>query len=110
MDEPEPVDDWQHRPLSPAEASALLDDIDDAVAVWVMHHDNDVRAAVVLDDAPEDAVIDIVVETDGAFDMYSYTSGVWMDYGTQRKDDPDDPSMAGTLDSYDVLAGESELV
>jgi len=40
--------------------------------------------------------------------MYSYTSGVWMDYGTQRKDDSDAPSMAGTLDSYDVLAGESE--
>ncbi len=69
MDEPEPVDDWPHRPFSPAEASALLDDIDGAVAVWVMHHDNDVRSAVVLDDAPEDAVIDIVVETDAAFEM-----------------------------------------
>ncbi|MFB9811837.1 hypothetical protein [Haloarcula sebkhae] len=108
MDEPEAVDDWPHRPFSPAEASALLDDIDGAVAVWVMHYDNDVRSAVVLDDAPEDAVIDIVVETDAAFEMYSYTSGVWMDYGTQRKDDPDAPPMAGTLDSYDVLAGESE--
>jgi hypothetical protein len=31
-----------------------------------------------------------------------------MDYGTQRKDDDEAPSMAGTLESYRVLAGESE--
>ena len=57
-------------------------------------------------DAPEDAVIDIVVETATAFEMYSYTGGRWMDYGTQAKDDEDAPSMAGTLDSYDLLAGK----
>jgi hypothetical protein len=40
--------------------------------------------------------------------MHSYTSGVWRDYSTQRKDNPEAPSMAGTLDGYDVLAGGSE--
>jgi hypothetical protein len=31
-----------------------------------------------------------------------------MDYGVQRKDDDEAPSMAGTLDSYRVIAGESD--
>jgi hypothetical protein len=39
--------------------------------------------------------------------MYSFSGGQWLDYGTQRKDDDDAPSMAGTLESYRVLAGES---
>ena len=40
--------------------------------------------------------------------MYSYAGGEWKDYGTQRKDDDEAPSMAGTLDSYRVLAGDPE--
>lgn len=35
--------------------------------------------------------------------------GRWMDYGTQRKDDEEAPSMAGTLASYRLLAGETTL-
>jgi len=71
-------------PFSPAEASTLLDHTDGAVAVWVMQNDNDVRSAVVLDGPPADAVMDIAVETDAAFHMSRYTSGVWTDSGTQR--------------------------
>ena len=41
--------------------------------------------------------------------MYSYSRGQWLDYVTQRKADAEAPSMAGTLASYRVLAGESEL-
>jgi len=107
MDRPEPATDWPDRPLSAAEAEALLDDVDDAVAVWVMDHETGVRSAVVTEDAPDDAVVDVVVETTTGFDMYSFSRGQWMDYGTQRKDDDEAPSMAGTLDSYRVLAGES---
>ena len=44
-----------------------------------------------------------------AFEMYSYTGGRWMDYGVQHRDDEEAPSMAGTLASYRLLAGESTL-
>lgn len=107
MDQPEPAEGWPDGPLSTDEAASLLDDRPDAVAVWVMHHDDGVRSSVVPADAPEDAVVDVVLETAEGFEMYSYSRGRWMDYGTQRKDNEDAPSMQGTLDSYEVLAGES---
>jgi len=105
MEQPEPADDWPDRPLSEAEARDHLEG--DVVAVWVMHHDDGVRSVAVPPGAPDDAVIDVVLETETAFEMYSYTGGRWMDYGAQRTDDEDAPSMAGTLESYEVLAGES---
>lgn len=107
MEQPKPADGWSDRPLSEAEAEALLNDEDDVVAVWVMDHETGVRSTVVPANAPDDAVVDVVLETTTEFEMYSFTRGQWMDYGTQRKDDEDTPSMAGTLDSYRVLAGES---
>lgn len=107
MEQPEPAEDWPDRPLSEAEASDLLED-ENAVAVWVMDQDEGVRSVVVPADAPEDAVVDVVVETATGFEMYSFSGGQWMDYGTQRKDDDEAPSMDGTLESYRVLAGSSE--
>jgi hypothetical protein len=108
MEQPEPADNWPDGPLSEAEARELQEG--DVRAVWVMDHEESVRSAVVPNDAPEDAVVDVVLETDTGFEMYSYTGGRWMDYGTQRHDDEDAPSMAGTLESYRVLVGESETV
>jgi hypothetical protein len=108
MEQPEPAEGWPDRPLSEAEASDLLAETDDAVAVWVMDHDETVRSVAAGATAPDDAVVDVVVETTTAFEMYSFSRGRWMDYGTQRKDDEEAPSMAGTLESYRVLAGESE--
>lgn len=108
MEQPEPADGWPEGPLAESAAADLLAETDDAVGVWVMDHDADVRSVSLPADAPDDAVIDIVVETHAGFEMYSYTGGRWMDYGTQRKD-ADAPSMAGTLDSYRLLAGESDL-
>ncbi|MFC3477411.1 hypothetical protein [Halobacterium litoreum] len=105
MDEPQPAEEWPDRPLSEAEARDLREG--DVRAVWVMDHEESVRSAVLPDDAPDDAVVDVVLETEDAFEMYSYTGGRWMNYGTQRRDDEDAPSMAGTLESYRVLAGES---
>lgn len=108
MEQPEPAEGWPDRPLSEAEASDLLDETADAVAVWVMDHEETVRAVAAGSSAPDDAVVDVVVETTAAFEMYSFSRGRWMDYGTQRKDDDEAPSMGGTLESYRVLAGESE--
>ena len=107
MEQPELAEDWPGRPLSEAEATDHLGA--DVIGVWVMDHDSGVRSVAVPEGAPEDAVIDVILETDDAFEMYSYTGGRWMDYGTQRKDDQEAPSMAGTLASYRLLAGESTL-
>jgi len=106
VEQPEPAEGWPDRPLSEDEAEEFLED---AIAVWVMDADAAVRSATVPPDAPEDPVVDVVVETETGFEMYSYTRGRWMDYGTQRKDDAEAPPMAGTLESYRVLAGESGL-
>ena len=108
MEQPEPAEGWPDRPLSEAEAADLLGD--DGVAVWVMDHEDGVRSVVVPPSAPDDAVVDVVLETREAFEMYSYSGGRWMDYGTQRKDNEDAPSMAGTLKSYRVLAGSSDVL
>lgn len=108
MDEPEPATGWPDGPLAVEDATALLTDTDDATGVWVMDHDDGVRSVSLPADAPEDAVIDVVVERTDAFEMYSYTGGRWMDYGTQYKNS-DAPPMRGTLESYRLLAGETDL-
>lgn len=105
MEQPEPADGWPDRPL--AEAEAFLNDEDDVVAVWVMDPETGVRSTVVPASAPDDAVVDVVLETTTGFEMFSFTRGQWMGYGAQQKDDEAALSMAGTLDSYRVLAGES---
>ncbi|TSD16211.1 hypothetical protein DP107_03390 [Haloglomus irregulare] len=107
MEQPEPAEGWPDRPLSEAEAKAHRTDEGDVIAVWVMDHTSGIRSVVMPPDAPDDAVVDVVLETDTGFEMYSFTRGRWMDYGTQLKDDEESPSMAGTLESYRVLAGES---
>jgi hypothetical protein len=104
MEQPEPADGWPDSPLTEAEATDLM--ADDVVAVWVMDHGSGVRGAVAPGAGPDD-IIDVVLETEQTFEMYSFSGGQWLDYGTQRKDDDDAPSMAGTLESYRVLAGES---
>ena len=104
MDQPEPAADWPDRLLTVAEAEALHED--DVLAVWVMDHEESVRGSV-APGADDDSVVDVVLETDSGFDMYSYTGGRWMDYGTQQKNDAESPSMEGTLASYRVLAGDS---
>jgi hypothetical protein len=109
MEQPEPAEEWPDRPLSEAEATARFTDEEDVVAVWVMDHTADIRSVVIPPGSPDDAVVDVVLETNTGFEMYSFTNGQWMDYGIQRKDDEDAPSMAGTLESYRVLAGDSEL-
>jgi hypothetical protein len=107
MDEPAPAEGWPDRPLTEAEAIDLLGERD-AVAVWAMDHDEGVRQSVAPAGDEHESVVDVVLETGVAFEMYSFTGGQWLDYGTQAKDDEEAPSMAGTLEAYRVLAGESE--
>lgn len=109
MEQPESAEDWPNRPLSEAEAESLLAESDEGIAVWVMDDETGVRSTVIPTDAPDIAVIDVILETTTGYEMYSFTGGEWMDYGTQRKDDDDAPSMTGTLDSYRLLAGDSPL-
>lgn len=106
MEQPQPAEGWPERPLSEAEARERFED---ARAIWVMDPNSAVRSTALPPDAPENPVVDLVAETEAAFEMYSYTGGRWMNYGTQRKDDAEAPPMAGTLESYRVLAGASEL-
>ncbi len=109
MDEPTPAPDWPDRPLTEAEAADLRDD--EVRAVHVMDHSEAVRRGV---DADPDDVIEVVLETDAEYLMYSYTAApnaegaIWMDYGTQPKDGEGGATMRETLASYRVVAGEPE--
>jgi hypothetical protein len=109
MDQPEPAEDWPEAPLSETDAASLLEDAEETTGVWVMDHEDGVRSVSLPAGAPDDAVIDIVVETTDSFEMYSYTGGRWMDYGSQAKSDEEAPAMAGTLTSYRLLTGETDL-
>ena len=103
MEQPDPAADMPDGPISTAEARGYLDE-PGVVAVWAMDPDSDVRSVAVPPGAPDDAVVDLILETETGYRMCSYTGGQWMDYGTQRKDDDEAPSMTGTLESYRVLA------
>lgn len=112
MDRPTPADGWPDRPLTEDEARDLLggtDHTDDPVcAVWVFDGAGEgARDALLGEDDPADAVIDLVVETDERYRLFSYTYGPsglgWYDYGAEPTDEE---SMAGTLASYRLLAGE----
>lgn len=110
--EPEAAQGWPDEPLTEAEARELHADRADCVAVWVMDHDDATREALLGPDAPADAVVDVVLETDDAFELYSYThhgDGTrWVTYGEEAKGG-DATTMAGTLAHYRLLAGESDL-
>lgn len=118
MDEPIPAEGWPDGPLTETDARDLLgktDHTDDPVrAVWTFDGGGEgARDALLRADDPNDAVIDLVLETDREYRMYSYTYGReglgWYDYGTERKGTDGAETMAGTLTSYRLLAGESTL-
>lgn len=100
--EPVPAPDWPSRPLTEPEAGDLLDD--DVHGVWVMDHDAMTRAAL---GAAPDEVVDVVLEAGDGFRMFSYSEQhgdrKWLDYGTA-----DEATIRGTLESYRLLAGETD--
>jgi hypothetical protein len=109
--EQRPAEGWPDGPLTEAEARDLLGG--DVVGVWVMDHDENTRAVMLGPDAPEDAVIDVVLETGTGFDMYSYTDHEgerrWVSFGTEQKGTEGAEMMAGTLESYRLLAGDTDI-
>ena len=108
MNEPEPAEGFPEEPLTEAEAVALQDD-PTTQAVWVMDHDPATRASVLGENPPDDAVIELVVETPETFRLYSYTNRptgtIWVTYG----EEPKGGGFEATLESYRLLAGDSEL-
>ena len=117
MDEPEPAEGWPDGPLAEAEARDLLGGTDHGdepvVAVWVFDGGGEgAREALLSEGDPADAVIDLVLETDRAYRMFSYTYGReglgWQDYGTERKGTEGAETMRETLESYRLLCGEPD--
>lgn len=110
MDEPRPAEGWPDSPLTTDEARTLLDDDENVVAVWVMDHEENTRETVLTENDPDDAVIELILETATAFQMYSYTHGVngtaWMDYGSVERGTDGAEMMLDTLESYYVLVGD----
>ncbi len=106
MNEPEPVEWLPDEPLTETDATELLDRAG-ARAVWVMDHDPATRRSVLGEDPSDDAVIELVIETDDAFETYSYTHADgttrWVSYGDQ----PADGQFEGTLASYRLVAGQT---
>lgn len=110
MDEPEPADDWPDGPLTQADARDLLGD-ENVVAVWERPPDEETRESVLTDEDPEDAVVELVIETSTEYRMYSYAHHLdgtsWMDYGAERKGTEGAELMLDTLGNYRVLVGSS---
>ena len=115
MDRPKPAEGWPDGPLAEREARDLLGGShhteEPVRAVWVFDGGGEgARDALLTEDDPDDAVIDLVLETDAGYRMFSYTYGTaglgWQDYGTEPAGSE---TMAGTLTSYRLLAGESAL-
>ena len=102
----EPARAFLDGPLREADADLLLDD-PLVNAVWGMEQTVDVRRELFGQDTPEDAVIELVVETDDSFVVYSYThrphGTAWVSYGTK----PKDGGFGTVLESYRLLAGET---
>ncbi|WP_117591185.1 hypothetical protein [Haloprofundus halophilus] len=108
MDEPTVAKDWPDRPLTGDETRNLVDA--EVTTVHVMDHEPATRGVVLRDDdpGPDEAIIELVLETDDEYRMYSYTrdndGARWMDYGTEQKGTEGDEQMRTTLESYRVFA------
>jgi hypothetical protein len=111
--QPAPAENWPDGPLTEGDARDLLFDREATTAVWVMDHDEATRTALLGADPPEDAVLDVVLETPDAFEMYSYThhdDGTrWVTYGEESKGTDGGTTMRDTLASYRLLVGDSDL-
>lgn len=106
----EPAADWPDDPLTESQARDLL--MDDVEAVWVMDHDENTRNLAFEERIPDDAVLDVVLETSDGYEMYSYTdyegATTWVSFGTERKDADGGDRMRETLESYRLLAARED--
>ncbi|MFC7155147.1 hypothetical protein ACFQPA_06720 [Halomarina halobia] len=112
---PPPIEEWPDAPLTEREARDLLGG--DAVAVWVMDHDEATRAAVAPDDGRADGVIDVVLETDDAYRPYGYTrygctrhgDGTgWVACGAERKGTDGAERVREALEDYRLLVDDRD--
>ena len=109
----EPANEWPDKPLSKDQARDLLESEEDIIAVWVMDNDSGTREAVLETNHPHDTIIDIILEKKTAYDMFSYTDYenrlMWVSFGDEKKGTERGKQMEGTLESYDLLAGKSDV-
>ena len=80
----------------------------------LMESSGNAIARTVRDVADDDDVIELVLETEEAYRMYSYAASPdegdasWLDYGRESKSGEAGETMRRTLESYRVLAGDPE--
>ena len=102
----EPADGWPDNPLTERQARRLLEE--DIVSVWVMDYGENTRDLVLDEDSSDDVVLDVVLETDDGYEMYSYTDyegeQTWVSFGTEPKGTDGGDAMQETLESYRLLA------
>lgn len=103
----EPAANLPAGPLTEAQARDLLDR-EGVETVWVMDYEENTRDLILDNEIPDDSVLDIVLETDDEYQMYSYTDyegeTMWVSFGVEEKGTDGGKTMQGTLESYRVLA------
>lgn len=101
----EPATEWPDYPLTKAQARNLLEE--DIIAVWVMDYKENTRNLACDTDIEDDAVLDIVLEMDDRYEIYSYTDyegeTTWVSFGTEWKGTERGEMMQDTLKSYQLL-------
>lgn len=111
LGDPEPADDWPDGPLTRAEARTLLDRAD-VVAVWERPPDEKAHASLLAPDDPDDAVVELVIETPTEYRLYGYArrddgGAAWMDYGAAEKGTDAAETMLDAFESYRLLVGSA---
>lgn len=82
----------------------------DARAVWVLDYEDSLRVRLVPDDTPHEAVVDVVLETDGEIRAYTYIGGRWLDSGWREPAAVHEVVAGDSLSAYHVLSGHSEVL
>lgn len=107
----EPASDLPEGPLTEEQARDLIER-DEIETVWVMDYEENTRDLVPDSDVSDEAVLDVVLETDDRYEMYSYTDYegemMWISFGFEEKGTDSGEMMQGTLESYRVLATAEE--
>lgn len=73
-----------------------------------MDYEENTRNLILNGDVSADAVLEVVLETDDRYEMYSYTEyegeTMWISFGVEEKGTDSGDIMQKTLESYRVLA------
>jgi hypothetical protein len=103
----EPAADLPARPLTVKEGRDLLNR-EGVETVWVMDHAENTRDLLFGPGVSDDALVDIVLETDERYEMYSYTDyegeTMWVSFGVEQKGTEGGEMLHETLERYRLLA------